>query len=272
MGNWTGRIVSVLAVLFLLIYAGYQAYRYTYTPYRTETAYEYTVSDTFQTKGIIIRDEVLVEGVCNGALSYCVEEGEKVKKGTEIIRYYDNENQARDAAHAEILEQEIELLKDIQAPGASRYANNEPLSGQIDEQIGKLVDLSSVNSAVGINDIRSSLLENISKRQLSVREEDNFDHRIALLEEEKQLLQNNSFENESLYSPARGYFSRYSDGCEGEFSSAKMFDMSADELFSAIEREYPLNHNMPGKIMTDHVWYFAMVVSDEDGERFRPGR
>ena len=61
MGNWTGRIVSVLAVLFLLIYAGYQAYRYTYTPYRTETAYEYTVSETFQAKGIIIRDEVLVE-------------------------------------------------------------------------------------------------------------------------------------------------------------------------------------------------------------------
>ena len=60
MGNWTGKIVSILAVLFLLIYAGYQGYRYMYTPYRTETAYEYTVSDALQAEGLIVRDEILL--------------------------------------------------------------------------------------------------------------------------------------------------------------------------------------------------------------------
>ena len=140
MGNWTGKIVSVLAVLFLLIYAGYQGYRYMYTPYRTETAYEYTVSDALHTNGLIVRDEVLIEGGMDGAPSYCVSEGEKVKKGTEIIRYYDNGLQARNAAHAEQLDLEIQLLTKVQDPGSYMFANSEALSGQIDELIGQIVD------------------------------------------------------------------------------------------------------------------------------------
>ena len=272
MGNWTGKVVSVLAVLFLLIYAGYQAYRYTYTPYRTETAYEYTVSDTFQSNGIIIRDEILVEGSGDGAVSYCVEEGEKVKQGTEIIRYYNNDRQARDAAHAEMIEQEIDLLKGVQAPGAYLFANNEALSGQIDEQIGKLVEVTATNSAVGIYNVRNSLLENICKRQLSIDQVENYNERITLLEAEKESFQNNAFESESLYSPARGYFSRYSDGCENVFSTKELFEMTSEELDAAINKDYPLSNNVPGKIMTDHNWYCAMVVDEQDGERFIPGR
>jgi len=44
MSRFSERLISVLLVLFLLTYAGYQAYRYLYTPYKTETVFAYTVS------------------------------------------------------------------------------------------------------------------------------------------------------------------------------------------------------------------------------------
>ncbi|MBR5558629.1 MAG: hypothetical protein IKU72_00060 [Oscillospiraceae bacterium] len=273
MKNWTGRIVSVLAVLFLLIYAGYQGYRYMYTPYRTETAYEYTVSDTLQTKGLIVRDEILIEGSTEGSPSYCVNEGEKVKKGTEIIRYYDNAQQARNAAHAEQLDHEIELLTKAQDPGSYMFANSESLSGQIDELIGQMVDETALNDASGIQEIRTHLLENLCKRQLSVDEAEDFNERISHLQAQRDSFSNNVAENNgSLYAPKQGYFSRYSDGCEAQFSSKILFDMTADDLSAAIARDYLLSHNSPGKIMTEHTWYCAMVLPEEDGERFREGR
>ena len=273
MGNWTGKIVSILAVLFLLIYAGYQGYRYIYTPYRTETAYEYTVSDTLQAEGLIVRDEILLDGSGTGSVSYCVQEGEKVKRGTEIIRYYDNDQQARNAAHAELIAQEIDLLTKVQDPGSYLFANNESLSGRIDELIGKMVDVTSQSSAAGIQELRSDLLENICKRQLSVDEAENSEERIAELKLQQEGYQNTlSAQENSLYAPAQGYFSRYSDGCENQFDSNMLFEMTAADIVSAIEQEYPLNDDIPGKIMTEHNWYCALVLSQEDGERFRVGR
>lgn len=274
MGNWTGRLVSVLAVLLLLLYAGYQGYRYFYTPYRTETAYEYTVSDTLQAKGLIVRDEVLVEGSAAGSPSYCVEEGEKVKVGTEIIHYYSSDQQARDAAHADLLEQEIELLESVQTPGSYLFASSEALSGQIDELIGQLVDHTADNSAAGLSEIRAQLLELICKRQLSVEEVEGFDQRISQLKAEQAGYEAGLSTGNiaSLTAPVQGYFSRYSDGCEGSFSSAKLAGMTADELAEATAREYVLDHSCAGKIMTSHEWYCAMVVDEEDGERFTVGR
>jgi len=273
MGNWTGKIVSVLAVLFLLIYAGYQGYRYMYTPYRTETAYEYTVSDALHTNGLIVRDEVLIEGGMDGAPSYCVSEGEKVKKGTEIIRYYDNGLQARNAAHAEQLDLEIQLLTKVQDPGSYMFANSEALSGQIDELIGQIVDETASNSAAGLQEVRTQLLETLCKRQLSVEEAENFDERISQLQSQRDGYRNTITEGSgSLYAPRQGYFSRYSDGCENQYSSDILFEMTADDISAAIARDYPLNHNSPGKVMTEHNWYCALVLSEEDGERFRVGR
>ena len=72
MNNFVSKLVSVLAVFLLLVYAGYQVYRYVYTPYRTETAYEYTVYDSLYCEGLVVRDEVALQQQGSGSVSYYV--------------------------------------------------------------------------------------------------------------------------------------------------------------------------------------------------------
>jgi len=135
------------------------------------------------------------------------------------------------------------------------------------------VDVTAVNSASGIQDLRSDLLENICKRQLSVDEAENFEERILELRLQQEAYQNSLSEQEnSLYAPVQGYFSRYSDGCENRYNSGVLFEMTAADIVSAIEEEYHLTEDVPGKIMTEHNWYCAFVLSQEDGERFRVGK
>ena len=54
------KLLTALLVLFMLSYCGYTLYRYLYDPYKTETAYEHTVSDSFRAKAVMLRDEALV--------------------------------------------------------------------------------------------------------------------------------------------------------------------------------------------------------------------
>ena len=272
MNNFVSKLVSVLAVFLLLVYAGYQVYRYVYTPYRTETAYEYTVYDSLYCEGLVVRDEVALQQQGSGSVSYCVEEGEKIKAGSEIIRYYDSDSQARSAAHAERLENELALLREVQSPGSYQFANTESLTGRIDELIGSLVDTTADGSAEGVEDLRTQLLESICKRQLSVNEVENFEGRIAQLEAQRDSYRKDVLgEVQSLHAPEQGYFSRYSDGCESRFTSEALFEMTAADLADAISGEYPLLEDSAGKIMTEHNWYCAMALSAEDGERFRLG-
>jgi len=272
MKNMTGRIVSLLAVLFLLLYAAYQGYRYIYTPYRTDTAYEYTISDTIQGWGLVVRDEVPLSSSGSGSVSYCVAEGEKVKEQDDVIRYYADDQQARAAAHAGLLEQEINLLNQAQDPGSYLYVNKESLTRQINELVGQIVDIVSAGDAQGVEQVRSQLLEDLCKRQLSTNEAVNFNDRILQLEQEKSQYESAvTTAATTLQAPVQGYFSRYSDGCEAQFTSEALLKMSADQISDAVSKEYPLDAGTPGKIMTSHNWYCGMVVSKDDGERFHTG-
>ena len=54
--NATDVIITLVLILFVIIYAGYQLFTFLYSPYETETAFTYTVADSFSTSG---RSEVM---------------------------------------------------------------------------------------------------------------------------------------------------------------------------------------------------------------------
>ena len=61
--NATDVIITLVLILFVIIYAGYQLFTFLYSPYETETAFTYTVADSFSTSGILVRDEAPLEEI-----------------------------------------------------------------------------------------------------------------------------------------------------------------------------------------------------------------
>ena len=88
MNNISGKILAVILSLFLVIYVGYQVFRYLYSPLKTESVQQYTIEETVYAKGIAIRDEVPVEGVSSGIVSYFYDDGVRVITGTPVAEVH----------------------------------------------------------------------------------------------------------------------------------------------------------------------------------------
>ncbi len=273
MNNITGKIVSIIAVVFLLVYSGYQGYRYVYKPYHTETAYRYTVTDRVQCEGLVVRQEQVVAAGSSGVMSYAADEGEKVTEGTVIIEYYENETQAQNVARIADIDEEIALLTATQQPGAYMYTNAAALEVRIEEIIGDMTQATATGDAKSALVGRNDLLENISKQQLSVGEVQNFDQAIADLQREKAELEATvSGYIGTQNSPAVGYYSRYSDGLESSYTPEILMNMTSDMLNEAFLQTGELRTDLSGKIMTDHNWYVGIVVTAREGEKFIQGQ
>lgn len=80
--------MAVILSLFLVIYVGYQVFRYLYSPIKTESVQQYTIEETVYAKGIAIRDEVPVEGVSSGIVSYFYDDGVRVITGTPVAEVH----------------------------------------------------------------------------------------------------------------------------------------------------------------------------------------
>lgn len=73
-------------IFFLVVYVGYQVYRYMYSPIKTEPVQQYTIDETVYAQGIVIRDEIPVEGVTSGVVSYFYDDGVRVITGTPVAK------------------------------------------------------------------------------------------------------------------------------------------------------------------------------------------
>ena len=100
----------VLAVLVLpAVYLGVQLFAILNRPYRTETAVEYTMSDSVFADGYVVFDQTPVEG--SGDLGYLVENGERVANGTAVAEVYASAEQAQSRRQLEELETQLSLLE-----------------------------------------------------------------------------------------------------------------------------------------------------------------
>ena len=55
------RIITIIIVVLLLVFIGYQIWRANHSSVVTETATYASISDTIQAEGVIIRNETLVQ-------------------------------------------------------------------------------------------------------------------------------------------------------------------------------------------------------------------
>ena len=57
MNNLSGKILAVVLSFFLVVYVGYQVYRYMYSPIKTEPVQQYTIDETVYE--MCIRDSLI---------------------------------------------------------------------------------------------------------------------------------------------------------------------------------------------------------------------
>ena len=85
--TFRNAVIGIISIL-LIVYIIYQAYMIIYDPVGTETAYEYTYTDTIDTEVFVARSESYVVNRQKGTIVSAVEKGSRVSKGEEVAHIF----------------------------------------------------------------------------------------------------------------------------------------------------------------------------------------
>ena len=214
----TSRLPKVLLGIFvflIILVIGVQVYIALSQPYSIETVYETTVNESFTVKGIVSREETVLDTPKSGAVSYTIRNGDKVAKNSVVAQMYPNEQDITNMAKVEQLEAELATVQESQTQGATAGTQATALNRQIDSINSEYVSALLTHDISGLYDIKNSFLSAFNRSQIVFANVQNFDTRIEQLKAEIASLQQQSGQSVStVISPVSGYFVNTVDGFE----------------------------------------------------------
>lgn len=157
MDTFVKRLITVLAALFLIVYVGFQVYQFLNTTIDVETVGSYKVYDTIEARGIAIRNETVLGQETEGYLFYTIENGGRVAKDGAVARVFPTENDAFSQQQLDLLDQEIETLRSINAQGTSNRVNLSGINKQIRDAWLSVVEGVQSPSFLNISELRADL-------------------------------------------------------------------------------------------------------------------
>ena len=255
------RLLTILVAAFLLCYVGYQAFQIFYSPIETETVYSYSVYETVDTEGFVVRNEKVLTKEVSGYIYYTAENGSRVAKDDAIAYVYESENDARLQQQINQLNAEIEQLRTIQSQGTSGRVNLDIITKQID-----LMDTTNSASFTSLYSYHEQLLALLNKRQMTIGKATDFEERIAALTQKRADLTAALHPSSQTItsSEVAGYFVSRADGYEDTLSYAGVAGLTPEEVAAALNASpADVPAAAVGKVVGDYEWYLTCVLPVE---------
>lgn len=262
--NAMGKLLVFIMAAFLLVFAGYHAYRHFFSDYTAESVYRYTVYHTTTAQGVFFREEKSLEQPAGSNLRYAVSDGEKVRVGSVLAYRYS------DAVSAELAERRAEAEKELtmlQRVLAQLQSSNTPTVDNLTRNTD--IDLQRFSEAVALE-----RYDELNRLTLNLQEEINLgsgitggtaaiEQRIAELTAQTESIAG----GEAVYSTLEGYFSSAVDGQEGLLTPERLESMSCDDLTAMLNRDSSQQSGL-GKIVAGPEWYFALTISSREHKNY----
>ena len=152
-----------LLVILPLIYLGVQVWNLSNRPYRTQTAGAFTMVDSIQTAGVVVRQETVIPQDTAGVVSYTVKDVQRVSSGTEVARLFASAHAARSFDAAAQLSQEIALLRQAQTDGVNAGTDVNLILTQVSDDLYDYIEVLQTGRFEGLDAVHSSLNYSLNK-------------------------------------------------------------------------------------------------------------
>lgn len=285
------KIVIFLFALVLLLYMAGATWRGLRNPYPTVQAYTYSVDDTMEATGYLVRQEQALSGA-GDIVRLLPAEGEKVPAGATVALLYADEAALERSQRLETLEAEVAQLS-----AALAAAGDRPL-GDAGEQVAQtMVEL---RSAVEKGDF-TSLENQVSAFKSAVYQQaqrygDAGDLSAALSSAQAEIealrvqtaqdasrvaaLQAQDVRLEKGATPSggrvtvreSGVFSGLVDGFESVLTPGILKSLTPSDLDHMEGQALPVEENQLGKLISDATWYFVFPMEEAEAKRLIEGR
>ena len=269
--SFTTFVIIALAVV-LAVYLGFYALRAFQDPYGTTLVYLYTVNDSVEADGVIVRREQVLPAQ-SGIVEITRAEGERVGVGQEVALVYQNSQAQSNQEQLDALELEIDLLE-----YAISQSGGVDSAARLDEDILQaLVDLRAACALGDYADLEEQVLEiksdvlkrgytygdGLTSADLSAQLQDLRNQRSAMQ-------QQSAFTTGRVTAPQSGTFSNLVDGYESLLTPESVFQLTPSSLAELIDNP-PAADSALGKLITSSRWYFAASLPGEAADRLSQG-
>ena len=113
------KVLLGFFALVVVLVVGIQLYIAFSRPYSVETVFLSEVGESFDVKGIVSREETILDAQKSGAVNYLIKNGDKVAKNSVVAQMYPSEQDIASMAKVERLEAELKTVQESQTPGAT---------------------------------------------------------------------------------------------------------------------------------------------------------
>ncbi len=256
------RILIALITLLAVIYVAYLLISANFDMYPTENAVETTVTDKIYTNAFIIRDETYITNDSSGVLSYTVDDGEQVNADGEIAKIYSNESDATAQTKADMLEEQMESLQNLQDTDLTNSVGIDTINTDISNEIISLLSDLNNGEISSADDNINNLVYSINQRQAYTGKISSFEAEISDLQSQIDELRSSSSESiGTIKTSEAGYFSANCDGFENVFDYSDVSSLTLSEFNSFTQSE--VSDNVAGKIISSLNWFIACEITSD---------
>ncbi|MEQ2456537.1 HlyD family efflux transporter periplasmic adaptor subunit [Flavonifractor hominis] len=275
-GKLTNRIVMLTLLAAILAYLGVSAWRSFNDSYRTVVSYSYTVDDSLEVTGLLVREESVLTST-GGIVDLLPEEGEKVAKGGTVALLYQDNSGLECKQQLQSLELEKEQLE-YALERSSGTGDSSQLSQQVIQAIVDLHASVSAGDLTNLEDQTMKLKSLVYKRDYTFSgtgEEAaaSIQASIDAVNAQISALSSQAAQNTGrVTADQSGVFSGVVDGFESLITPDMLESITPSQLQQIAAQKPAEDASAIGKLITDSTWYFVCSMDTTDSQRLVEGR
>lgn len=265
-------LITFVIALFagaLVLYAIFSVWKTFQDPFVSTYVYSYTLNDSIQTDGLITRQEQVLSGG-QGIVDVTRGEGEQVGINQTVALIYRDDQARQSQEQQEALRLEITQLQYALGQGED-VSSAAKLN---DDILNAMVSLRVASTQQDFSDLEDQVLEvkgKVLRREYTYSDElstDSLATRLQELQTQYQTLRNQSYSAiTQVTAPVSGTFSTLVDGYEGLINLESAINLTPQALTDLMNQTPTGDSTAVGKLISSNRWYFAAVVTQEEGER-----
>lgn len=265
-------LITFVIALFagaLVLYFLVSVWKTFQDPFVSTYVYSYTLNDSIQTDGLIIRQEQVLSGG-QGIVDVTRGEGEQVGINQTVALIYRDDQARQSQEQQEALRLEITQLQYALGQGED-VSSAAKLN---DDILNAMVSLRVASTQQDFSDLEDQVLEvkgKVLRREYTYSDElstDSLATRLQELQTQYQTLINQSYSAiTQVTAPVSGTFSTLVDGYEGLINLESAINLTPQALTDLMGQNPTGDSTAVGKLISPNQWYFAAVVTQEEGER-----
>lgn len=272
-GNTLPNLMVIVLAVGLALYFIFSFWESQTDTFTTTIAYEHTVSESVDSKGVLIREEVLLPTTATGLLDVLRTEGEQVGVGQLVGRVYRDVGAMEVQSQLEALTAEAETLE--YALGEEKdLVTVSRMDEEIVESIAKLRSSSALGNFNKLEQQISQVKGNVLRRdyifgspQIVKDLEDRYSQVVFEIGNSSQSA---SGSMSGIYSSVSGAYSILVDGLE-YLTYDHAMNMGLNDLNDILAYDLRNSEYGVGKIITGDGWYFVTSISPQWAETLLEG-